>query len=1811
VLTSALETTTQFNHTAASQPPPTLNYPTLLNHHARTDKLTTALGKALERPHAITTPFNYNPRAIHKWVQALPKIFSDICERTYNAAGYTGQPSAAITNGLAHEYWLTIAQLAGDVPGITSAAQALKTILATTLVDNPIEALARLHADTNPTKPTDLWAAIAGEHRDLLSSAIAAAPSPNTIARDVTTILHQIGQSALLQTPINTEQAVSTYTASIYIDISRAIALRSDARLITTSIDTQTLFGRPLHTLADYIDRIRDSQAAQPPHHFRAPNKTPVDPNLFPAKPATLAIATTAATAAPLRPPKNPPATPINITTVTVTETRLDGKGAFFKTSYKGQPIKGSIFNDNWPGLQPLVPNQTLTGTLYESHAGKFTLRPTSAQVNAITGAHPRRSSRPSRPRTNFDGTTVNQTATPIASTAASTPPIQATTPTAATPVTTTTLTSTPAPLPPTTTPTTTPAPVIPPPPPAPTMTPTFQLQLHAPNQPPRNIIVIPDSAFLTDSADGHLILNDATSHYISNPRKPDIRHFTADDTHQLPLSKMGDITLFFPDGSTVGTKAYIRPLPAGIDALISFRLIMHIARLTGNHNGTFAIEDGKGITIAGIHYPFTPTLPIPTGTAISNHMNDQPPPTDDPDFINFSAYSAFSAGFGSNFVYMISTAPPPAAAHLPEPPMPTIADYTNSTTPLPSQSRRHPRHELPTAWPAHQPTPPAAQGLPIHTIPMSNPNYRPDFDCDEEGPHEAFELDTLSGQIEYISHVNTQPHQHTELTREEVADILRQAGFDASDTAPAGTAKTAPVPLHFKNNETPIYRRQHFLSARDREAADPIFKHMLATNAIEYIPPGEDDSKWNHSWFITYRSKNGKIKARLVFNLVEINKQLQPSRFELPPMHEQLQKIAGPPGKLGDTFYATLDIVAMYNAILINDHDRNKLAFTHDGRRMRHRTVPFGLVHGGDEATRSLHIATESVRDLATFIVDDGALSAPSMPELVNNCIAVLIALREGGFHPGFSKLRIGMTELEDHCGSRITPGCISVPTARASTLAHYPQPSTPTQLTTFIGQAGFYAPHIPQFAIIAQPMRDLLTEHANTARNAGKPQPRTLTWNPNAAQSFERIRAAMANTSTLATFDANKLLIMFCDASNTSIVVSLFQDGRSLGHNSKTLTVPQTKYSIYDKETLAALYGLVRHWSLFMRAKQSIIYTDHESLTYGLSTATPHTAGRLARTANIISMSGAELAHISGKRNPADITTRIDLTLIDRNQIAALKLQHHRATPDTGSASLHFISTFPPRTSDEKSFQPMPRQWFMQITESTYREDPTIDALWPHLTATREATTPPTLTGDSRYWARLLSLDTDDRIWYNDPSGAQLLVIPRGDLANQLLTAIHVGLAHPSSRNMADIVSSRYFIFDLIKNCHAICYNCIPCAQSHPLTVQRGLHSSTLPANAPFEVIHIDIMTGFADPSQAVLSITDQLTGMRIYSLCKTTSTSAELWERLNHDVFQHYGTPRIIFSDNARNLISRAIEKLAAENDIQLLQASVEHHAATSEAANRAFRGKLRILSDREGKGLETLAPDIQFSLNITPGPSGKSAFEKYLGYNPRHPLLGPVTLSSPLSSDQTATAATWHRPSHSTLRQIHHEQRANTAHEHDKGRVNHHLKVGDLVAIPTHLARVDSAKFNNAIGAKAFPLFLAPFSISSIDSHDNATINLGNGKTVILHVSIIKPLPPSINTLPDDPAQPKSLLWPNDNPKVRYVDGRRSFHNKPQYLIHYWGQLDVRARWTSPHDVDKRDRHLLKAYDARQLTGQPSFPPRRKFFLRRGFVNTSTT
>jgi hypothetical protein len=169
--------------------------------------------------------------------------------------------------------------------------------------------------------------------------------------------------------------------------------------------------------------------------------------------------------------------------------------------------------------------------------------------------------------------------------------------------------------------------------------------------------------------------------------------------------------------------------------------------------------------------------------------------------------------------------------------------------------------------------------------------------------------------------------------------------------------------------------------------------------------------------------------------------------------------------------------------------------------------------------------------------------------------------------------KCEFGVEKI-DFIGHVISHGLMEPDKRNAQNLADKPKPKTEKEIRSFLGLANYYRNFIKNFAQIAQPLYDLLSDTKDKV------------WDGYCDQAYEDLKCMLTGETVLTLPNFDHPFELCTDACDTGIGAVLQQtiDGatRPVGYFSKHLNPTMQKYSTPEKELLA-IFLAVEHFHYY----------------------------------------------------------------------------------------------------------------------------------------------------------------------------------------------------------------------------------------------------------------------------------------------------------------------------------------------------------------------------------------------------------------------------------------------------------------------------------------------------------------------------------------------------------------------------------------------------------------------------------------------------
>lgn len=251
---------------------------------------------------------------------------------------------------------------------------------------------------------------------------------------------------------------------------------------------------------------------------------------------------------------------------------------------------------------------------------------------------------------------------------------------------------------------------------------------------------------------------------------------------------------------------------------------------------------------------------------------------------------------------------------------------------------------------------------------------------------------------------------------------------------------------------------------------------------------------------------------------------------------------------------------------------------------------LDFGVNCAPEIFQREMSRILEGVENKIVYI-DDVLLFADCLEELHKIVAEVLRILRDNNLTLNTAKCEFDRMEVT-FLGHKLDGNGFHIEEGKIGAIKKFRQPTTTSELRSFLGLASFVSPYIRNFATISMPLWSVVGS-------------KTWTWNEQQEEAFKALKQQIINcTVSLGYFSEHEDTILYTDASPNALGAVLVQQktGKSpriISFASKALTETEKKYAQNQREALGAVWA-VEHFSYFLLGRHFVLRTDAQGVTF-----------------------------------------------------------------------------------------------------------------------------------------------------------------------------------------------------------------------------------------------------------------------------------------------------------------------------------------------------------------------------------------------------------------------------------------------------------------------------------------------------------------------------------------------------------------------------------------------------------------------------------
>lgn len=680
--------------------------------------------------------------------------------------------------------------------------------------------------------------------------------------------------------------------------------------------------------------------------------------------------------------------------------------------------------------------------------------------------------------------------------------------------------------------------------------------------------------------------------------------------------------------------------------------------------------------------------------------------------------------------------------------------------------------------------------------------------------------------------------------------------------------------------NASPIKQRFYPISPAIQKDLYDELDRMLELDVIE-----ESQSSWS-SPITLVRKPNGAV--RLCLDARKVNSVTISDAYPLPLIDGLLSRFKS------TRFISSLDLKDAFWQVPLAKTSRDKTAFTVPGRPLyQFKVMPFGLRNAAQGMTRLMDkVIPYQLHEQIFVYLDDLLIVSETFEEHMTLLRTVAERLSKAKLTVNIEKSKFLMREIK-YVGYIVGESGLKPDPSKVEGIMNFPPPKTVKQIRRVMGMANWYRRFIPNFADVTAPITNLTKKGVK------------FCWNSDAEIAFDKLKTLLSTAPVLVNPNFEKMFIIRCDASMEGIGGVLCQHDdegceRPIAYFSQKLNRAQKNYNVTELECLAAVLS-VKKFRPYIEGYHFKIITDHASLRWLMSQK--DLSGRLARWSMKLQSFDFEIEHQRASENVVpDALSRIFC-----DSLSAF----------LSDLSMHFDHIDPNSNENTDSeYQNLKTKIFKNPDQFPNLRIHN-DRIYIHI--------------DPKISDSLSDLPSW-KLWLPKP------------LARKTIEEEHdaPGAAHGGIKKTLDRIRRLYYWPGMAKEVYKYVNECEVCKTTKPSNKILKPPMGDLDLSArPWQRIYIDFLGPYPRSKTGktcILIALDQLTKFVVLKAFPKASASNTV-NFLKNDIFNVFGVPERIRSDNGGQFISKEFKALL--NEFGILNDRTAFYSPQSNASERVNR------------------------------------------------------------------------------------------------------------------------------------------------------------------------------------------------------------------------------------------------------------------------------
>ncbi|GJZ00658.1 putative reverse transcriptase domain-containing protein [Tanacetum coccineum] len=303
-------------------------------------------------------------------------------------------------------------------------------------------------------------------------------------------------------------------------------------------------------------------------------------------------------------------------------------------------------------------------------------------------------------------------------------------------------------------------------------------------------------------------------------------------------------------------------------------------------------------------------------------------------------------------------------------------------------------------------------------------------------------------------------------------------------------------------------------------------------------------------------KKKDGSL--RMCIDYRELNKLTIKNRYPLPRIDDLFDQLQG------SRYFSKIDLRSGYHQLRVHEDDIPKTAFRTRYGHFEFTVMPFGLTNAPAVFMDLMNRVCKPYLDKFVIVfIDDILIYSKTKEDHEVHLGLVLELLRKEKLYAKFSKCEFWLQEVH-FLGHVVNQNGIHVDPSKIEAVKNWKTPTTPSEIRSFLGLAGYYRRFIANFSKIAKPLTSL------TQKN------QKYVWGVEQEEAFQTLKNNLCDAPILTLPDRVEDFVVYCDASNQRLGCVLMQRGKVIAYASTQLKTHEKNYTTHDLELGAVVFAL-----------------------------------------------------------------------------------------------------------------------------------------------------------------------------------------------------------------------------------------------------------------------------------------------------------------------------------------------------------------------------------------------------------------------------------------------------------------------------------------------------------------------------------------------------------------------------------------------------------------------------------------------------------